>query len=92
MESAVLRTVKLVDAKSEKEASLATAMTQIYIAGAIARVESAAKKIMAAVAEGDMLRTQLMILRRLVKQEPVNVIALQQQVAQRVLDANKYTF
>jgi hypothetical protein len=39
-----------------------------------------------------MLRTQLMILRRLVKQEPVNVIALQQQVAQRVLDANKYTF
>jgi butyryl-CoA dehydrogenase len=92
MESAVLRTVKLVDAKGEKEASLATAMTQIYIAGAIARVESAAKKIMAAVAEGDMLRTQLMILRRLVKQEPVNVIALQQQVAQRVLDANKYTF
>ena len=92
MESAVLRTVKLIDAKGEKEATLATAMTQIYIAGAIARVETSAKKIMAAVAEGDMLRTQLMILRRLVKQEPVNVIGLQQQVAQRVLDANKYAF
>jgi butyryl-CoA dehydrogenase len=92
MESAVLRTVKLAEAKGEKEAALATAMAQIYIAGAIARVESSAKKVMAAVAEGDMLRTQLMILRRLVKQEPVNVIALQQQVAQRVLDANKYAF
>jgi alkylation response protein AidB-like acyl-CoA dehydrogenase len=92
MESAVLRTVKLVESKGEKEAILATAMTQIYIAGAITRVEAAAKKIMAAVAEGDMLRTQLMILRRLVKQEPVNVIALQQQVAQRVLDAGKYAF
>jgi alkylation response protein AidB-like acyl-CoA dehydrogenase len=90
MESAVLRTVKLIEAKGEKEAALATAMTQIYIAGAIARVETSAKKIMAAVAEGDMLRTQLMILRRLVKQEPVNVIALQQQVAQRVIEANKY--
>ena len=92
MESAVLRTVKLVESKGEKEAALAIAMTQIYIAGAIARVESSAKKVMAAVAEGDMLRTQLMILRRLVKQEPVNVIALQQQVAQRVIDANKYAF
>ena len=92
MESAVLRTVKLVESKGEKEAAIATAMTQIYIAGAIARVETSAKKVMAAVAEGDMLRTQLMILRRLVKQDPVNVIALQQQVAQRVLDANKYAF
>jgi len=92
MESAVLRTMKLVDAKGEKESSLATAMTQIYIAGAIARIEAAAKKVMAAVAEGDMLRTQLMILRRLVKHDPVNVIAIQQQVAQRVLDANKYAF
>jgi alkylation response protein AidB-like acyl-CoA dehydrogenase len=92
MESAVLRTMKLVDAKGEKESALATAMTQIYIAGAIARIEASAKKVMAAVAEGDMLRTQLMILRRLVKHDPVNVIALQQQVAQRVLDANKYAF
>ena len=92
MESAVLRTQKLIASKGEKEAALATAMTQIYIAGAIGRVEASAKKVMAAVAEGDMLRTQLMILRRLVKQEPVNVIALQQQVAQHVLDANKYAF
>ena len=92
MESAVLRTQKLIGSKGEKEAALATAMTQIYIAGAIARIEASAKKVMAAVAEGDMLRTQLMILRRLVKQDPVNVIALQQQVAQHVLDANKYAF
>ena len=92
MESAVLRTVKLIESKGEKEAALATAMTQIYLAGAIGRVEASAKKVMAAVADGDMLRTQLMILRRLVKQEPVNVIALQQQVAQKVIDANKYAF
>ena len=90
MESAVLRTVKLVQSKGEQAAALATAMTQIYITGAIARVEASAKKVMAAVAEGDMLRTQLMVLRRLVKHDPVNVIALQQQVALRVLDASKY--
>ena len=32
--------------------------------------------MIAAVAEGDMLRTQMAIVRRLVKHEPVNVIAL----------------
>ena len=37
-----------------------------------------------------MLRTYMTILRRLTKAEPVNVIALQEQVAARVLEAGKY--
>ena len=43
-------------------------------------LEAAAKKVIAAVAEGDMLRTQ-MAMRRLAKHEPVNVIALQEKIA-----------
>jgi hypothetical protein len=42
------------------------------------------------VAEGDMLRTRLVILRRLFKYEPFNVIALTQQIANRLVDAGKY--
>jgi hypothetical protein len=42
------------------------------------------------VAEGDTLRTYMTILRRLTKSEPVNVIALQEQVAARTIDAGKY--
>src|SRR2546430_10537872 len=45
------------------------------------KVESAARKGIAAVADGDMLRTQLAILRRLAKYEPFNTIELRQQVA-----------
>jgi hypothetical protein len=37
-----------------------------------------------------MMRTQLVILRRLFKYEPFNTIALTQQIAARVLDAGKY--
>jgi butyryl-CoA dehydrogenase len=44
----------------------------------------------AAVSEGDMLRTQMVILRRLFKHEPFNVIALTQQIAARLIDAGKY--
>ncbi len=90
MDSAVARTRKLIARQGERASALAIAMTQVYLAGAMERIESAAKKVIAAIAEGDMLRTQLAILRRLVKHEPVNTIALRQQIAVRVIEAGKY--
>jgi len=62
----------------------------VYIAGAMTKLEAAAKKIIAAVADGDMLRMQMAIVRRLVKHEPVNVIALREKIAARVLESGKY--
>jgi len=90
MESALLRTLKLVAHNGEAASQLAIAMTQVYIMEAVEKIESAARKVIAAVAEGDMLRTQLAILRRLGKYEPVNAIALRQKIADRVLEAGKY--
>jgi alkylation response protein AidB-like acyl-CoA dehydrogenase len=91
MESAVLRAQKLVEAKGEKNAALAIAMTRVYLTQAMEKIEAAAKRIIAAVAEGDMLRTQLAILRRLAKYEPFNTIELRQQIAQRAIEVGKYT-
>jgi len=91
MESAVLRAQKLVETKGEKNAALALAMTRVYLTQAMEKIEAAAKKIITGAAEGDMLRTQLAILRRLAKHEPFNTIALRQQIAQRVIEVGKYT-
>ena len=91
MESAVLRVRKLIETKGEKNAALALAMTRVYLTQAMEKIEAAAKKIIAAAAEGDMRRTQLAILRRLAKHEPFNTIELRQQIAQRVIEAGKYT-
>ena len=91
MESAVVRAQKLVETKGEKSAALALAMTRVYLTQAMEKIEAAAKKIIAGTAEGDMLRTQLAILRRLAKHEPFNIIALRQQIAQRVIEVGKYT-
>src|SRR5438876_273264 len=90
MESAVLRTQKMAARDGDRAAELALGMTQVYLAEAFGRVDGAAKKVIAAIAEGDMLRTQLAILRRLAKYELVNTIALRQQIADRVLEAGKY--
>src|ERR1700720_2501926 len=86
MESAVLRAQKIAEQKGETAASLPIAMTRVYLSHAMEKIEAAARKVTAAVAEGDMLRTQLAILRRLVKHEPFNTIELRQQIAQKVIE------
>jgi alkylation response protein AidB-like acyl-CoA dehydrogenase len=91
MESAVLRAQKMVKQKGEALAALPIAMTQVYLTQALEKIEAAARKVIADVAEGDMLRTQLAIVRRLSKHEPFNTIALRQQIAQKTIDAGKYT-
>ena len=91
LESAILRAEKLVAAKGEPAAKQAIAMTQYYAMKAFDRVELGARKVIAAVAEGDMLRTQMAIARRLAKHEPSNTIALSRQIAKHVLAAGRYS-
>jgi len=91
MESAVLRAQKIVDTKGEAVAALPLAMTRVYMSQAFEKVESAARKVIAAVAEGDMLRTQLAILRRLAKYEPFNTVALRQEIAAKTIERGKFT-
>ena len=90
MDSVVLRTQKLIEREGEARTRHAVAMAQVSLALSMNKVEAAARKVVAAVAEGDMLRTQLVILRRLFKYEPFNTIALNQQIADRLIDAGKY--
>jgi len=90
-ESTVLRTLKIAGAQGEAAAAIPIAMTRAYLSQAMEKIETNARKIIAAVAEGDMLRTQLAILRRLAKHDPYNTIELRQQIAQKVIERGKYT-
>src|SRR5258708_6358590 len=90
MDSVVLRTRKLIDSSGEAKSQVAIAMAQVSLTQSGEKIESAARKVVAAVAEGDMLRTQLVILRRLFKYEPWNTIALTQQIASRIIEAGEY--
>jgi butyryl-CoA dehydrogenase len=88
MESAVIRAEKMASRGTAVEH--ATAMTRVYLADAMERIESAARTVIAAAADGDMLRSQTAVLRRLCKYEPFNRVALRQAVAQKLLEAGKY--
>ncbi len=91
MESCILRAERLVESRGEAGARQAIAMTRYYAERAMERVEMAARRTIATVAEGDMLRTQMAILRRLAKHEPADTIGLGRQIAKHVLAAGKYS-
>jgi alkylation response protein AidB-like acyl-CoA dehydrogenase len=91
LESCLLRAEKLLAKGSHPVAKRAIAMTQLYAAKALQIVEISARKVISAVAEGDMLRTQMAILRRLSKHEPANTIALSREIARHVINAGRYS-
>jgi len=49
-----------------------------------------ARTVLAGCSEGDSLRTNLVVLRRFAKYEPVNAIALRRSIAGRLLEAERY--
>src|ERR1043165_1005060 len=91
METAVLRSAKIAVAKGESAAALPIAMTRVYLSQAMEKIESTARKIITAVADGDMLRTQLAILRRLGKHDPYNTVELRREIAQKMVERGRYS-
>jgi alkylation response protein AidB-like acyl-CoA dehydrogenase len=71
---------------------LLQAAAQVFIHDAAGRVETAARTALAAMSEGDTLRTLLAALRRVLKITPVNTVALRRIIADAVLDRKAYIF
>jgi alkylation response protein AidB-like acyl-CoA dehydrogenase len=88
MESVLLRTAKLAAAG---KGEIARDMCAVFLHEAMEIVESSARAVLAASSEGDALRTNLAVLKRFTKSEPVNAIALRRNVAARLLEAERYT-
>ncbi|HEY7160672.1 MAG TPA: acyl-CoA dehydrogenase family protein, partial [Acidobacteriota bacterium] len=91
-ESALLRTLKMADSAGKEKAQHYVLMTQLYINDAVGRVEDRAKNVMAAISEGDMLRTNLAALKRFLKFSPLNTIEIRRKIADKMLESNTYPF
>jgi butyryl-CoA dehydrogenase len=88
LESALLRARKLAHRRSV--AGAAAAMTGLVADEAIALAEQLARRVLAACAVGDELRTQLAILRRLARVEPADVVAMSRAAARYCIEAERY--
>jgi butyryl-CoA dehydrogenase len=90
LDSCILRAEKIAAARGEAAAKQAIALTGLTAARSFESVEASVRKVIAAVAEGDMLRTQMAIVRRLSKVDPINSIALRRQASAVLVEQGKY--
>jgi len=89
LESGLLRALKLREA-GKPQAETAAAMTGLLADESMALAEQATRRILAACGEGDMLRTQLAILRRLARFTPGDAVRQSRTVARAALALERY--
>jgi alkylation response protein AidB-like acyl-CoA dehydrogenase len=64
----------------------------IFVNDAAARVDASAKQLLAAMAEGDTLRTHLAALRRLLKVTPIDTVSRRRRIADETVRRGSYIF
>lgn len=92
MESSLLRAQKASAAKNDAVSQTMSDAARVFINDAAERIEREARRALAAVHEGDMLATQMAVLKRFSKRAPVNTIALRRRVAAAVQAQDRYPF
>jgi alkylation response protein AidB-like acyl-CoA dehydrogenase len=88
-ESAVLR-AREVSSSREPAADLHLQAARVFVNDAAQRVEGAARSALAAMAEGDTLRTLLAALRRVLKSNPSNTVVMRRALADAVVARGGY--
>jgi alkylation response protein AidB-like acyl-CoA dehydrogenase len=86
-ESAVLRARA---AAGRGDAALHEAAARTFVNDAVQRIQNAATNALAAMTEGDTLRTLMAALRRVLKPTPVNTVALRRLLADATVARDRY--
>ena len=73
-------------------AALQADAARAFVSDAAGRIDAAARSSLAAMAEGDTLRTHLAALRRLLRVPPVNTVAIRRRLADRTVERAGYIF
>lgn len=90
MESALLRTKKILGSQGAEKAKHPVLMSSAYIHEVFAKLEYNAKGALSAISEGDVLMTQLSILKKLVRFQPLNLVPIKRKIAQRIIQQGKF--
>jgi alkylation response protein AidB-like acyl-CoA dehydrogenase len=92
MESAILRAQKLATSQGEQAAARYLDIVRVFSNEAVDRIETNSRNVLAAMSEGDELRTLLAALRRFTKRTPANTVEARRRVADVLVQANRYAF
>lgn len=90
MESALLRTQKLIAKKGVENCQMYIDITKVFISDAMERININGKHAIVAFADGDELRMMLMGLKRFTKHDAINTNKLRRNIADKLIEANGY--
>jgi hypothetical protein len=92
IESSLRRVQKAEGARGQESSAVMADAARVFLQDAADRVEMGARRALAAVLEGDMLRTQLAVLRRFLKRDPADTIKMRQRISAAVQASDRYPF
>ena len=90
LESALLRTEKLVTARSEPDSATPIDITRVYASDAADRMEHSAKQVMARLADAGEIDPLLDDVRQLTCHQTLNTIVARRRIADSVIKAGRY--
>jgi alkylation response protein AidB-like acyl-CoA dehydrogenase len=92
VESAILRTEKLMTKYGDEGAQMYVDMTRLYLAEAVQKVKNHGDEAVACFATGDELKVMLMGMKRFTKVEPFNTKELRRAVAAKMIAADAFPY
>ena len=92
LESALLKTEKLINKDGEKSHDEKIAMCMNYLHHAVEEVRKNGKEALFAIVDGDEQKMLLMGLKRFTKVQPTNLKEHRRKIAKKVIEENKYCF
>ena len=90
MESGLLRALKSIERCGNEASATKIDMVKIYVNDAMVRIGDHGRQILAAMETGDVLDSQLTVLTRVLQFTPINAVEAHRNVADRIIDAEKF--
>jgi alkylation response protein AidB-like acyl-CoA dehydrogenase len=90
-ESALLRALAASE-RQDRKASLHVDAARVFVSDAALRIDASARQALAAMSDGDTLRTMLAALRRVLKVTPINTVAARRRLADETVARGGYPF
>ena len=90
LESALLRTRKKAGAAGEAASALNVAAVRCFAQDALDRIEASGRQLLAALADGETLRTYVSALKQLIRRDLADTVALRRQVAEATIAHGGY--
>jgi alkylation response protein AidB-like acyl-CoA dehydrogenase len=91
MDSGLLRALKSIGSVGEKQSKTKIEMVRLYVNDSMVRIASYARQVLAAMETGDTLDKQITMLNNALEFTPIDGVQLRREIADRIIEAEKYT-